>query len=241
MHTVGEVRSSDVAVVIAAHQAERTIAAALRSVLAQTRAVREIVVVDDGSTDDTSAAAAAVDGAVTVHRLARNVGVAAALNEGIAATTAGTVMFLDADDLWAPHKVDVQVAALAGDPTVDAVFAHSAQFVDTTGEMSVAAATAAAGPPMVGVHKSTLAIRRAALERVGAFDPAFHRADLIEWLARSQASGLRTGVVAEVVHLRRLHDLNMGRHHRDEQREQYAAVMRTISRRRRDVAPERRA
>lgn len=235
---MGDAPSSDVAVVIAAHQAERTIAAALASVLAQTCAVREIVVVDDGSTDATASVAAAAGTPVSVLRLDHNVGVAAALNEGIAATSADTVMFLDADDLWTPRKVELQVAALHGDPSIDAVFAHSAQFVDPTAAMTIEEAVATAGAAMVGVHKSTLAIRRGALARVGAFDPAFHRADLIEWLSRSRLVGLRSEVLPDVVHLRRLHDHNMGRHHRDEQREQYAAVMRSISRRRRGSTPD---
>lgn len=225
----------NVAVVIAAYQAERTIGAALRSVLGQRTAVAEIVVVDDASTDATAAVAAAVDTTIIVRRLGGNVGVAAALNEGITATSAPIVMFLDADDLWLEGKVATQVAALAADTSLDAVFGLSAQFVDPSTSMDVAQAAAAAGSAVAGIHKSTLAIRREALERVGLFDPAFHRADLIEWLARAKTTGLHHSMLPELMHLRRLHEDNMGRHHRDEQREQYAAVMRSISRRRRTV------
>lgn len=223
-----------VAVVIAAYQAEATIVAALQSVLAQTVAVRELMVIDDGSTDDTAPRAAAVSAVVSVHRLPANVGVGAALNEGIARTTAPVVMFLDADDLWAPRKVEVQSSALAATPDLDAVYGHSAQFVDAPDTSTVERVAAIASPAVVGVHKSAMAIRREALLRVGLFDPQFHRADLLEWLARPAARTLRTQVLPEVVHYRRLHAHNMGHEHRDEQRQQYADVMRAISRRRRE-------
>ena len=93
---------------------------------------------------------------------------------------------------------------------------------------------AVAGAAVVGVHKSAMAIRRQSLLQVGLFDAAFHRADLLEWLSRPSARDLRTQVLAEVVHYRRLHAHNMGNEHRDEQRQQYADVMRAISRRRRE-------
>ena len=230
--------NESVAVVIAAFQAEATIVAALQSVLRQTVAVSELVLIDDCSTDGTAARATALSPAVSVHRLPANVGVAAALNAGITRTTGSVVMFLDADDLWAPQKVDRQLAALAaGGSTLDVVYGHSAQFVDPLDPLeplTVEQVAAIAGPAVVGVHKSAMAIRRESLLRVGLFDAAFHRADLLEWLARPTARGLRTEVLAEVVHYRRLHAHNMGHEHRDEQRRQYGEVMRGISRRRRE-------
>ena len=229
--------AGDVAVVIAAFRAERTIAAALASVMRQRPEAAEIVVVDDGSEDGTARAAAAACPAARIIRLAANRGVAAALNVGVAATRAPLVMFLDADDLWAEGAVAALTAPLVEDAALDGVFGMTLQFTDPAGVMAANEVTAAAnGLPAHGALKSAFAIRRAALDRVGPFDEAFHRADFVEWLARARHTGLRTARVDTVVHHRRLHAGNLGRLHTDEQRAQYADVMRAISARRRGTA-----
>lgn len=103
-----------VGVVIPAFNAERTLDETLRSVRVQTHRALEIVLVDDGSTDATRAVAerhAALDARVTVlHQ--PNAGVAAARNAGWRHTKAEYLSFIDADDLWAPTKIERQLAAL---------------------------------------------------------------------------------------------------------------------------------
>src|SRR5215510_7071243 len=102
---------------------ERTISATLKSICDQTHRNLDIVVVDDGSTDGSAAAVAdwrARDPRVRLVQQA-NAGVAAARNAGAAATTASFLSFIDADDLWAPTKVEHQLAALKdGGPAVGA-------------------------------------------------------------------------------------------------------------------------
>ena len=89
---------------------ERYLEAALRSLLDQTRPPDELVVVDDGSRDGSAALAEAL-GVRVLRRPA--LGVAAARNAGVAATSADLVGFLDADDLAEPRRLELQVAALA--------------------------------------------------------------------------------------------------------------------------------
>lgn len=112
-------KAQSVAVVIPAYNAQATLAGTLMSVRQQTYRDTEIIVVDDGSKDGTRALAdriAADDPRIHVISQA-NAGVAAARNTGWQSTGADLIAFVDADDLWAPAKLEKQIAALgaAGD------------------------------------------------------------------------------------------------------------------------------
>ncbi len=101
-----------VSVVIPAYNAAATLDRTLRSVRGQTHRNLEIVVVDDGSTDGTAALVrthADRDGRVRLLTQP-NSGVAAARNLGWKSARSDLIAFLDADDLWAPTKVERQVA-----------------------------------------------------------------------------------------------------------------------------------
>jgi glycosyltransferase involved in cell wall biosynthesis len=92
-----------VSVVIPAHNREQMLARALGSVLAQSPAPEEIVVVDDASSDGTAAVAEEMGARVIRHD--RNRGEGAARNSGIEAATQPWVALLDSDDEWLPHHL----------------------------------------------------------------------------------------------------------------------------------------
>lgn len=118
-----------VTVVIPAHNAEATLDETLRSVRAQTHGALEILVIDDGSRDRTAEIALAHAAADRRVRLVyqANAGVAAARNRGVAEARAALVAPVDADDLWAPDKIERQLAALHhGGPSVALVYTWSA-------------------------------------------------------------------------------------------------------------------
>ncbi len=103
-----------VSVVIPAFNASTYIERTLRSVMRQTYAALEIVVVNDGSTDHTAKLVEQIAASDSRIRLLStpNRGVAAARNTGIEASSGRFVAFLDADDLWHPTKIEKQVNAL---------------------------------------------------------------------------------------------------------------------------------
>ncbi len=101
----------DIAVVIPTFNRAHQIEATIQSVLDQSVPPAEIVVVDDGSTDDTESVVARFGARVSYVRQA-NAGVSAARNHGVALTKAPLVAFVDSDDLWASHKLAVQLTAL---------------------------------------------------------------------------------------------------------------------------------
>lgn len=98
-------------VVIPAYNRAHLIGETLRSLLMQTKPADEIIVVDDGSTDDTVAVAEASGATIKVIRQ-KNGGPASARNTGFRAARGEFIHFFDSDDLAAPNKHAVQLAAL---------------------------------------------------------------------------------------------------------------------------------
>ncbi len=106
-----------VSVVIPTYQRAALVGDAVRTALAQRDVDVEVLVVDDGSTDGTAAAvAAAADDRVRYLPQARNRGLCATRNAGVAAARAPWLAFLDDDDGWRPGKLAAQLDALAAAP-----------------------------------------------------------------------------------------------------------------------------
>lgn len=101
---------------------------AIESVLAQTYPAIEVVVVDDGSTDGSLEILESYPVRV-LHQ--QNAGQASALNAGIAAARGEILCLLDADDGWAPSKVERVVDAFAANPRCSWL-RHKLAFVDST-------------------------------------------------------------------------------------------------------------
>lgn len=104
-----------VSVIIPAYEARATLPRTLQSVLAQTHRNLEVLVVDDGSRDNTAQLAEQVSAADSRIRLFRraNGGVAAARNLGIEMATGEFIAPLDADDVWHPRKLELQLERFA--------------------------------------------------------------------------------------------------------------------------------
>ncbi len=116
-----------VSVVIAAYNAARYLPETLESALAQTHAHREIIVVDDGSTDDTAARVASYRSRVTYIRRAHG-GLAAARNAGLRMVRGDYIALLDADDLWKPEKLEVQLDVARRHPESGLIVCDGVQF-----------------------------------------------------------------------------------------------------------------
>lgn len=110
-----------VSIIIPARDVESFIGGTLESALGQTYPNIEVVVVDDGSRDRTRTVVNAwVERDSRVRLLAQeNRGVAASRNRAIATARGELIAPLDADDLWAPCKIERQVRRMldAGEDT----------------------------------------------------------------------------------------------------------------------------
>ncbi|MEL1263996.1 glycosyltransferase family 2 protein [Pseudoxanthomonas putridarboris] len=106
-----------VSVVMPAYNAAETLEASMQSVLGQSHADVELLVVDDGSRDRSREIVEEVsrrDRRVTGIALTANGGVSTARNTGIEAASGEYVAFLDSDDRWHPDKLRIQLEAMRG-------------------------------------------------------------------------------------------------------------------------------
>ncbi len=98
-----------VSILIPAYNAERWIAATLRSALAQTWPKLEIVVVDDGSSDGTLTVAREFESEGVKVVTQKNAGAAAARNTAFTLSRGDYIQWLDADDLLGADKIALQM------------------------------------------------------------------------------------------------------------------------------------
>lgn len=125
-----------VSAILPAYNAERFVSTSIASVLSQSHANLELIVVDDGSTDSTPAliaAAARRDPRVRVLRQA-NSGVAAARNRAIGAARGKYIAPIDADDVWFPDKLAKQVQGMETDEQPGVAYAWSVR-LDAAGRV----------------------------------------------------------------------------------------------------------
>lgn len=165
-----------VSVVIPAYNSAAFVADAISSALSQTYQPVECVVVDDGSDDGTADEVARFTDRVR-YLSQQNEGVSSARNRGVAAANGQYVSFLDADDLWLPQKIELQMKLFRQQPHLAAVYT-GLHLIDTAGDFR-----GREEPPAgVAAFRNTLLLERPimsivtavlpkiVLERVGGFD-----------------------------------------------------------------------
>jgi len=226
-----------VSVVIPTFNRGSRIQATLDSVLWQSLAPLEIVVVDDGSTDGTADWIEEHYGdAVRVVR-GRNGGVARARNRGWREARGEWIAFLDHDDLFHPDKLATLAPLLGGDAGVVVSRWREIENGQTIRESPIVAAPVGAFDWLFGwnnplVSMSVPLVRRSCLESAGGFDPRCVPADDWDlWLrlaARKAPFVWSDAVLTDYI-------LHAGQQRRDEAR-MFRAVRRTLSRHPRALA-----
>jgi glycosyltransferase involved in cell wall biosynthesis len=108
--------STLISVIIPAYNAERTILETVKSVQKQTFSDFELIVINDGSTDQTLELVQSFEDERLKIFSYKNAGLPVARNRGISHATGEFIAFLDADDLWTPDKLELQLAALKQHP-----------------------------------------------------------------------------------------------------------------------------
>lgn len=121
-----------VSIIIPAYNEEKTIRAAIASILAADYSATEIIVVNDGSADKTEDAVSDFIKEGKIKYIKKpNGGKASALNVGIEAAKGEVVIFTDADSIFLPDTVRKMVRWF-GDPSIDAVCGNDAPLYPAT-------------------------------------------------------------------------------------------------------------
>lgn len=198
-----------ISVIIPVYNTELYLAEAIESVLAQTYQPFEVIVVDDGSTDGSATIAKKYIPSIKYH-FQPNSGTAAARNKGIELAQGEFIAFLDADDLWVKEKLAWQIAAFESNPELDIVFGQVKQFYSPDMDENSRKKIKCPDQLMPGHLPSTMLIKRDALFRVGLFETHWQVGQDMSWYLRSMEAKLKTMVLPEMVHMRRLHGKNKG-------------------------------
>lgn len=223
----------NVSVIIPVRDGARYLPEAIASVRAQTVPAAELIVVDDGSADGSGDVALAL-GADCIRQAPAGIG--AARNAGVRRARGDAVAFLDADDLWAPDKLERQASALANDGALDGVFGLAQQFLSPDLPAEERARLRCPEDPQPGIHAGALLVRRPAFERTGGFDESLPVGEFVDWYARAAQLGLAFATLESLVLRRRLHAANTVRSRRDE-RAAYARIIKASLDRRRAESP----
>ena len=198
--------SPSVSVLIPCFNHARYVGEALASVLAQTRPVNEIIVIDDGSTDGSADIAHAAAPEANIIRQA-NFGIGAARNAGLAAASGDIIAFVDADDIWTPQSLQVRMDRMAAAPA-DCVFGMMEQFLSPDLDAATAAGLHCPPGQVHARFTGTMIIARAALDRVGRFNPSLRVGEMMDWVARMAELNVSVATVDELVMRRRIHGAN---------------------------------
>lgn len=194
-------------IVLAAFDAEATIARAIESVARQTCSAWRLVVVDDGSSDATAAVAAGYASSDARISLLRqpNAGPAAARNAGVAAADTGFVAFLDADDELRDDFIARMDAFINANRGYD-IYHPDLRVVTAEGEARFSANDAETATGLSELLTECViavggaVVDRALFERLGGFRSDVHCEDYEFWL-RAAAAGARALYLPEPLYV----------------------------------------
>ena len=167
-----------ISVVVPAYNGERTILETIKSIQQQTFSDFELIVINDGSTDRTLEPLATVEDPRLKVFSYENGGLPVARNRGIARSTGEFITFIDADDLWTPDKLELQLAALQQHPEAGVAYSWTL-VMDEKGEGFYPGKSVSfegnVYPQLLLSNfiasGSNVMLRREAIASVGEFDP----------------------------------------------------------------------
>jgi glycosyltransferase involved in cell wall biosynthesis len=195
---------------------------AIKSVLLQKIEEIEIIVVNDGSTDNFEEKIQVFDDPRIRIIKQLNSGAAAARNNGIKNAKGAFLAFLDADDIWSPYKLKLQLEVLINREDINMVYGQVKEFYDSSiqqyDDLQKNVRT------FVGYSPITLLISKKDFLSVGDFQSKWKVAEFIDWYDRAKHVGLTEIILPDLLAFRRIHSGNINRLERPNTK-QYVAVL----------------
>ncbi len=182
------------------NEAPASLTASFDSLIAQTHANFECLVVDESSDPGLADACQALcrrDPRFRYIRPPERVGLAASLNLGIAQAVGAYIARFDGDDLCHPERLAAQVAYLQSHSDIDLV-GCALEIIDDAGEVSALRRYPAEHDAIArrmqftsAIAHPTVVIRAAVLQAAGGYDPRFRYAEDLELWLRLLGRGAR--------------------------------------------------
>lgn len=182
-----------VSIIIPTYNLAQYIGRTLATVFGQTYTDYEVIVADDGSTDDTQNALSRWYGRI-IYLYQQNRGVAGARNLALSKASGEFIAYLDADDMWYPHKLERQVSFLDTHPDCGVVHSEFS-VVNETDEVIHARFNQEHGRSVPQGHCAlellrrchvqplTVLERRQCADRIGGFDARLKGVDdYLRWI-----------------------------------------------------------
>lgn len=220
-----------VSVIIPVYNGEKYLQQTLESVFAQTYTDYEVIVIDDGSTDSTPQILESYKDSIR-YVSQENQGVSAARNHGLYLARGELVAFLDADDLFLPHKLAKQVAVFDKFPDLGIV--NSGFRILNDADNTIIEVKWWKDIPKLHneawllykpVLPSAMMFRRFWLEKVGGFDRRFFAGEDIDITLRMVAEGCQAQWLSEVTACYRVHSSSVTRANTPKQVENTEAML----------------
>lgn len=235
-----------VSVLTPVYNGERFLRATIDSVLAQTFADFEYVIIDDGSIDGSADIVRSYDDPRIVFLQPGRLGAAGASNYGLARCQAPLIARLDADDLMEPNRLERQVAFLAERPELGGT-ASWCWWIDENGRLGGShepgLRTVAeverhirSGGRLIYPHPAVMFRRDPALA-IGGYDSRFDSVEDVDFFVRLHEAGWPVVVQPEHLTRFRVHDSSVSATKSRRQFVLNETIFGNLDRRRRGLAP----
>jgi glycosyltransferase involved in cell wall biosynthesis len=188
----------EISVVLTTFNRAALLPRAIESVLAQTGADFELIVIDDASSDETPAYLKSLrDPRIRIRIAEKNLGPSGARNLGIEMAAAPVVAFLDSDDVYLAGRLSVPLGIFAAEPDVVCVLSSARKFDrGVPREARIPALKLAASAfewallcDLVPVEATSITVRRGAGLAAGGFCPRLRLTEDREFLIRLAKHG----------------------------------------------------
>lgn len=197
-----------VSIIMPVYNCEKYLAEAIESILSQTYTSIELICIDDGSTDNSHSILATYLPRITIISNETNGGIAARRNQGIRSAHGEYIAFADADDIWMPNKLELQIKELEANPTLDIAFCMIENFISPDIPENIKQSRSFPKGSLPGHISGAFVAKKTSFDKVGLLDEHYRVGEFIEWMTRAKECNLSQMMIPEVLYMRRVHETN---------------------------------